>query len=69
VDAERHTKRLQALAGSAQLFAEATTDLHRLLGLLEGDQLVWVYRIVRPRHGRGGSKVGGFVLPERRSIG
>ncbi|HEY4187238.1 MAG TPA: ATP-binding protein [Polyangia bacterium] len=33
-DAERQTNRLQALAESAQLFAEASTDLPRLLGVI-----------------------------------
>jgi signal transduction histidine kinase len=33
-DEERQTNRLQALAESAQLFAEASTDLARLLGLV-----------------------------------
>lgn len=33
-DAERQTKRLQALAESAQLFAEASNDLPRLLGIV-----------------------------------
>jgi signal transduction histidine kinase len=33
-NAERHTKRLQALAESTELFAEASTDLPRLLGIV-----------------------------------
>jgi signal transduction histidine kinase len=33
-DEERHANRLQALAESAQLFAEASTDLARLLGVV-----------------------------------